>query len=98
VWSDAAPQTLTRDGRLVAGAGATEMELARQLREFGENNATMEQYAILKFAEVFIIFFFCLISHQLRARRWKWYRAFSWTTRAWTRPTPLLHSLLPTKR
>jgi hypothetical protein len=28
------------------------MELARQLREFGENNATMEQYAILKFAEV----------------------------------------------
>ncbi len=36
---------------MVAGAGASEMELSKQLREFGESNATMEQYAILKFAE-----------------------------------------------
>ena len=48
----AAFKTLTKDPRLVAGAGAAEMELSRLLREYGENNATMEQYAILKFAEV----------------------------------------------
>lgn len=44
-------KTFTRDQRFVAGAGAAEMELAKQLRALGEANATMEQYAILKFAE-----------------------------------------------
>jgi T-complex protein 1 subunit theta len=45
-------QPVLQDKRMVAGAGASEMELSRQLREYGESNATMEQYAILKFAEV----------------------------------------------
>lgn len=27
------------------------MEVSKQLREYGESNASMEQYAILKFAE-----------------------------------------------
>ena len=44
------------------------MELARQLREFGENNATMEQYAILKFAEVgtgvIVLGFFLILWEQ----------------------------------
>ncbi|CAI7999846.1 T-complex protein 1 subunit theta [Geodia barretti] len=42
---------LTKDGRFVPGAGATEIELARQLASYGETCPGMEQYAIKKFAE-----------------------------------------------
>lgn len=42
---------LTRDPRLVSGAGASEMEISRALRVLGESNTSLEQYAILKFAE-----------------------------------------------
>ena len=35
----------------MAGAGAVEMELARQVEAFGEKCPGMEQYAIKKFAE-----------------------------------------------
>jgi T-complex protein 1 subunit theta len=42
---------LTKDGRLVAGAGAVEMELASKVASFGETLPGMEQYAVQKFAE-----------------------------------------------
>ncbi|CAG8641110.1 9495_t:CDS:2 [Paraglomus brasilianum] len=41
----------TRDNRLVAGAGATEMELANQLSTFGETTPGMNQHSIKKYAE-----------------------------------------------
>lgn len=44
---------LVRDGRFVPGGGATEMELARQIRKIGESTPGQDQYAIKKFAEVF---------------------------------------------
>lgn len=42
---------LTKDGRLVAGAGAVEMELASKVASFGETLPGMDQYAVQKFAE-----------------------------------------------
>jgi T-complex protein 1 subunit theta len=44
-------KALTRDNRFVAGAGATEIELARRLRQFGDSVPGLDQYAINKFAE-----------------------------------------------
>lgn len=44
-------QALTRDSRTIAGAGATEMELAKKLAELGRKETGLEQYAIAKFAE-----------------------------------------------
>lgn len=41
----------TRDPRFVAGAGATEIELAHQLQQFGATVPGLDQYAVLKFAE-----------------------------------------------
>merc|ERR1711994_1201177 len=38
-------------GRLTAGGGATEIELARQVSAWGETHAGLEQYSINKFAE-----------------------------------------------
>jgi len=43
-------KALTKDNRLVAGAGAVEIELARQIESIGERCAGLEQYAIQKFA------------------------------------------------
>ena len=42
---------LTKDGRLVAGGGAVEMDLALQVTSFGEALPGMEQYAVQKFAD-----------------------------------------------
>ena len=42
---------LCRDGRVVAGGGAVEMELARHVANFGETCPGMEQYSIKKFAD-----------------------------------------------
>jgi len=42
---------LCRDGRLVAGAGAVEMELAKEVTSFGEKCEGLEQYAVQKFAQ-----------------------------------------------
>ncbi|MBI2650604.1 TCP-1/cpn60 chaperonin family protein [Candidatus Woesearchaeota archaeon] len=39
------------DGKVVAGAGSTEIELARQLRKFSESLSGREQLAAAKFAE-----------------------------------------------
>ncbi|XP_031553654.1 T-complex protein 1 subunit theta-like [Actinia tenebrosa] len=44
-------KALTRDGRFLPGAGATEIELANQIARYGETCAGLEQYAIGKFAE-----------------------------------------------
>lgn len=41
---------LTRDGRLVAGAGATEIELSQQLADYADTLPGLEQYAVRKYA------------------------------------------------
>eukprot|EP00933_Yihiella_yeosuensis_P031087 TRINITY_DN24625_c0_g4_i1.p1 TRINITY_DN24625_c0_g4~~TRINITY_DN24625_c0_g4_i1.p1 ORF type:complete len:540 (+),score=138.06 TRINITY_DN24625_c0_g4_i1:82-1701(+) len=40
-----------RDPHFVAGAGATEIELAHQLQQYGATVPGLDQYAVLKFAE-----------------------------------------------
>ncbi len=44
-------KAVTRDPRLLAGAGASEIEVARQLQALGEKTSGLNQYAIKKFAE-----------------------------------------------
>lgn len=46
-----AVKAVTRDPRLLAGAGASEIEVARQLQAVGEKTSGLNQYAIKKFAE-----------------------------------------------
>ncbi|XP_055855686.1 T-complex protein 1 subunit theta [Episyrphus balteatus] len=47
---------LTRDGRFVPGAGATEIELAIQLAEYADTLPGLEQYAVRKFATALEVF------------------------------------------
>jgi T-complex protein 1 subunit theta len=42
---------LCKDGRLVPGAGATEMELAVQIRNYADSSPGLDQYAIRAFAK-----------------------------------------------
>lgn len=42
---------LCRDGRLVAGAGACEVEIAREVSDYAETLPGLEQYAVGQFAE-----------------------------------------------
>lgn len=44
-------KAMTRDARFVAGAGACEAELSRQLRAVAQSVAGVEQYALHKFAD-----------------------------------------------
>ncbi|CAG2217087.1 CCT8 [Mytilus edulis] len=44
-------KALTKNGKLLPGAGATEIELAKQITTYGEGEPGLEQYAIKKFAE-----------------------------------------------
>ncbi|XP_028100307.1 T-complex protein 1 subunit theta-like isoform X1 [Camellia sinensis] len=44
---------MCRDSRIVPGAAATEIELARRLKEFSFKETGLDQYAIAKFAESF---------------------------------------------
>lgn len=44
-------KALTKDDRLLPGAGATEIELAKQITSYGESLPGLEQYAVKKFAE-----------------------------------------------
>lgn len=43
-------KAITKDGRCVAGAGAVEIELARQISSYGETLPGLDQYAVKKFA------------------------------------------------
>lgn len=49
-------KALTRDSRMVPGAGAVEMELAQRISTYGQTIPGLEQYAVKKFAEAFEIF------------------------------------------
>merc|ERR1712200_103663 len=42
---------ICKDGRLTAGGGATEIEIAQQLAAWGETHPGLEQYSIGKFAQ-----------------------------------------------
>lgn len=44
-------KVLSRDGRLVPGAGAVEVELARQINQFADKCPGLDQYAIQRFAQ-----------------------------------------------
>jgi len=44
-------KSICKDSRLTAGGGATEIELARQVGQWGETHSGLEQYSINKFAE-----------------------------------------------
>ncbi|CCW70108.1 unnamed protein product [Phytomonas sp. Hart1] len=46
-------KALTRDNRLVSGAGALEMELQKELTKFAEANPGLDQYALRKYATSF---------------------------------------------
>ncbi|KAH8389029.1 hypothetical protein KR200_009783 [Drosophila serrata] len=47
---------LTRDGRYLPGAGATEIELATQLSAYADTLPGLEQYAVRKFANALEVF------------------------------------------
>lgn len=44
-------KNMVKEPRFVAGAGASEIELSRQLQEFADSRPGLDQYAIKKFAE-----------------------------------------------
>ncbi len=46
-------QAMCRDGRFVAGAGAVDIELAKQLAEYGQTVTGLEQYAVKAFGKAF---------------------------------------------
>ena len=46
-------KAITRDARLVPGAGATETQLVERITAFGEKTSGLSQYAIKKYAEAF---------------------------------------------
>ena len=46
-------KAITRDSKLVPGAGATEMQLIERISAFGERTPEMSQHAIKKYAEAF---------------------------------------------
>ena len=46
-------KAITRDPKLVPGAGATEMQLIERISAFGEKTPELSQYAIKKYAEAF---------------------------------------------
>ncbi|KAF2819334.1 T-complex protein 1 [Ophiobolus disseminans] len=46
-------KAITRDPRLVAGAGATEMQLIERIKAIGDKTSGLAQYSIRKYAEAF---------------------------------------------
>lgn len=51
-------QILCKDPRTVGAGGAAELELAKQLAEYGKKETGLDQYAIAKFAEALEVKFF----------------------------------------
>lgn len=49
-------KTLTKDGRLLVGAGAVEISLASQLAEYADTLPGLDQYAVRKFATALEVF------------------------------------------
>lgn len=49
-------KALTRDPQLLPGAGATEIELAKRISQYGETLPGLEQYAVKKFGEALEVF------------------------------------------
>merc|ERR1719423_588369 len=49
-------KALTRDSQLVPGAGATEIEMARRIAQYGETLPGLEQYSVKKFGEALEVF------------------------------------------
>lgn len=47
---------LTKDGRFLAGAGATEVELSQQVAEYADTLPGLDQYAVRKFATALEVF------------------------------------------
>ena len=47
-------EILKQDGRLVPGAGAVEVELAKHITQYSETCPGLDQYAIQKFAQVIL--------------------------------------------
>lgn len=46
-------KAICNDGRLLPGAGAVELELSKRLKQFADEDKTLDQYGIRKFAEAF---------------------------------------------
>lgn len=46
-------KALCKDSRCVPGGGATEIEIARKVSEYGRKQTGLDQYGIIKFAEAF---------------------------------------------
>ena len=44
---------LRKDGRLVPGAGATEAEIAKRIKDFAATQPGLDQYAIIRYAQAF---------------------------------------------
>ena len=49
-------KAMTRDGRLLPGAGATEIELAARISSYADTIPGLEQYAVRKFSSALEIF------------------------------------------
>ena len=57
-------QILCKDPRTVGAGGAAELELAKQLAEFGKKETGLDQYSIAKFAESLEVSTCFLICHS----------------------------------
>ena len=57
-------RNVCKDGRLLPGAGACEMELSKRLHAFADASTGMEQYALKKFAEAFEVVPRCLAENS----------------------------------
>jgi T-complex protein 1 subunit theta len=48
-------RSITKDQRFVAGAGACEAEIAKRVKAYAMSNPGLDQYAVLRFGQVFEI-------------------------------------------
>lgn len=52
-------QALCKDARMLPAGGAVELELERQLQDFGRKQTGLDQYAIAKYAEALEVSCMC---------------------------------------